>query len=208
MGQAFNKIDELTQVSPDALDVILIDASPDTDDALDLTVQLSLRFPQAKLVILGLDEMEETFLQFIEAGARGYVLKDAPLEDLKTVIYMVDREEAVCPPQIAYSVFSRVAELAQGQLAKQRNNHPKLTMRELEILQLIAHGLSNKQIAARINKSLFTVKNHVHNILEKLKVHYRQEAIKCAYKDGLLKKLESPRQNDNQAIDELTHTDK
>ena len=104
---------------------------------------------------------------------------------------MAHRGEAVCSPRIAYSVFSRVARLAQQQqLDRQHNSHQKLTAREVEVLQLIAHGLSNKEIAGRLHKSLYTIKNHVHNILEKLQVHYRQDAIECAYREGIIVKFE------------------
>ena len=190
VGQEFNQKDALTQVDATELDVVLIDINSLNDSALELTMRLSLKYPQARLVILGLDGEEENFLQFIEAGAIGYVLKEAGLVDLVAIIGMVFRGETVCSPQTAYSVFSRVAELSHEQLDRKTSGPQKLTMRELEILQLIADGLSNKQIAERLNKSLFTVKNHVHNILEKLHVHFRQEAIMCAYRNGILKRLE------------------
>jgi DNA-binding NarL/FixJ family response regulator len=189
VSQSTGQADALNSASPEELDGIILDADLPAGGALELTARLSLMFPRAKIIILGLKGVEDTFLQFIEAGASGYVSKEESPGELMSVIRMAHRGEAVCSPRIAYSVFSRVASLAHLQLNRQQDSHQKLTAREVEILELVAHGLSNKEIAEQLKKSLYTVKNHVHNILEKLQVHYRQEAIQCAYREGIIGKF-------------------
>jgi DNA-binding NarL/FixJ family response regulator len=172
-------------------DVVLIGMHLPDNSALALTYQISLEQPRSKLIILGLPEEEQIILEFIEAGASGYILKGGTLEDLRKTIQVVSRGEAVCSPRIAYSMFSRVAELAQTHRDHGQSEPIILTAREEEILQLIANGLSNKQIADRLFISLYTVKNHVHNILEKLQVRHRTEAVHRALVRGILKERHS-----------------
>jgi DNA-binding NarL/FixJ family response regulator len=168
-------------------DVVLIGMDLPDNSALALTHQISAELPRSKLIILGLPEDEQAVLRFIEAGASGYILKEESLEDLIKAIKVVSRGEAVCSPRIAYSMFSRVAELAQTHRDRSQIESISLTSREDEILQLIANGLSNKEIAGRLFISLYTVKNHVHNILDKLQVRHRSDAVHYAFSRGILK---------------------
>jgi len=125
------------------------------------------------------DAAEQTVFEFIEAGASGYTLKQSSLNDLLDAIEIVYRGEAVCSPRVAYSVFARIAQLAQSN-STHNENSSTLTIREEEILQLIVKGLTNKQIADKLYISFPTVKNHVHNILEKLGIRSRAEAVNYA----------------------------
>jgi two-component system, NarL family, nitrate/nitrite response regulator NarL len=119
----------------------------------------------------------------VEAGARGYVLRGASIDNLRIAVESIARGETVCSPQITYSMFSRLAELAHHAMGAQTI----LTTREMEILQLISQGWSNKRIANHLFVSLYTVKNHVHNILKKLQVQHRLEAVAYAYQRYWLK---------------------
>jgi Response regulator containing a CheY-like receiver domain and an HTH DNA-binding domain len=168
-------------------DMILIDVSEANDHALELTQGIRIALPLAKLIILGLPESESLILRYIEAGAHGYLTRDSCFQDLLTTIASVHRGETVCSTRIAYSLFSRMSELADRSY-KRKILELNLTNRELEILYLIADGLSNKQIAQRINLALSTVKNHVHSILEKLRLHNRSEAVHFALTEGILDK--------------------
>jgi DNA-binding NarL/FixJ family response regulator len=187
VGNATNPDEGFTEAKAQQPEVILIDIALPHNGAFELARQISLELPQVKVVILGVTVAEADILACVEAGASGYVGKDASLDDLIAAIRAVSRGETICSPQVAHSVFSRVAELASERHRRQRLDFANLTAREVEILQLIADGLSNKQIAQQLFLSLHTVKNHVHNILEKLKVRRRSEAARYAFLKGLLK---------------------
>lgn len=161
-------------------DVVLVGSGFSKNEALELTYEISSIYPHPKLIILGISEVEQTIFEFIEAGASGYTLKQSSLTDLLDAIEVVHKGEAVCSPRIAYSVFARIAQLSQSNPDHSEIRYPILTAREEEILQLIVDGLSNKKIADRLFISLSTVKNHVHNILEKLDVRSRAEAVNYA----------------------------
>ena len=135
-----------------------------------------------KLVALGLEEDDDAILPFIEAGASAYVLKEASVGELAQVLDRLLCGEVVCSPHIASKMFSRLADLARARRREERLEALNLTPRELEILQLVADGLSNKEIAGRLCVSFHTVKNHVHNILEKLDVQHRNQAVEHAYR--------------------------
>jgi len=134
-----------------------------------------------KVLVLGVDETDPDLLKCIEMGADGYVSKESSVEELGQAIEWVLAGGAVCPPRLAYSTFSLLAELAKEHQRSLRVEALQLTPREMEILQLIAENLSNKKIAERLSLSIYTVKNHVHHILDKLQVERRSEAVEYAY---------------------------
>ena len=126
------------------------------------------------MVALGVADADDHVLGCAEAGVAGYVPRDASLDDLVAVIESAFRGEAICSPRIAGSLLRRIATLAAGQNGTMPLAH--LTGREREIVRLIDRGLSNKEIARDLGIEVATVKNHVHNILEKLQVRRRGEA--------------------------------
>ena len=131
--------------------------------------------------------MTDEIMACIEAGAAGYVLKEASFDYLVEMIRSVHRGESFCSPRMAASLFSRIAELAGERLPSISLDSVKLTTRELEIINLIAEGLPNKKIAHRLSIEAQTVKNHIHNILDKLQLHNRLEAVEYARDRKLLK---------------------
>lgn len=179
-GQAADIAETLRLTKELNPNVVLVGSSFAKADALKLTYEISTTCPHCRVIILGLTEVEQTICEFIEAGASGYTLKQSSLSDLVEAIEIAHRGEALCSPRIAYSVFTRIARLSRSNLNQSEIQTPILTEREEEVLQLVADGLSNKHIAARLCISLSTVKNHVHNILEKLNVRNRAEAIRYA----------------------------
>lgn len=163
-------------------DVLLLDVGGPEPEIIESIKQFAEHLPEIKLIALGLDEKEKDILPFIEAGAHAYVLKEASMNELGQVIEQVLRGEAVCSPQIASKMFSRLADLARAKRRGERLQSLNLTPREIEILQLVADGLSNREIAGQLYLSFHTVKNHIHNILEKLKVQHRSQAVDYAYR--------------------------
>jgi two-component system, NarL family, nitrate/nitrite response regulator NarL len=151
-------------------DVILIDV-PIAEAHASLR-GLAAAVPSSRLVAVSATEEDSEIISWAEAGVAGYVTRENSLAELGDVIRSVARGEMPCSPRIAATLLRRV-----GDLAADRPLVPRLTSREIEVVQLIERGLSNKEIGRRLCIELATVKNHVHNILEKLQVHTRGEAV-------------------------------
>ena len=156
----------VTRAAPD---VVLVDV------ALTRSLPGLVAAAHAKVIAFGVAHDEEQVIACAEAGVHGYVECDATLADLERVLRGAVRDEAVCAPWMTGALLRRV-----GTLARDRDGEPaavqRLTMREREVMALVDEGLSNKQIARHLSIELPTVKNHVHNVLEKLEVHGRLEA--------------------------------
>ena len=131
---------------------------------------------EARVVVLGVHEVESEVVACAEAGVAGYVTREASLEELVEVVESVARGDSLLAPRIGALLLRRVAEAAAHSTDRTRAAAGRLTPRETEIVGLIDEGLSNKQIAGRLSIELATVKNHVHSILEKLEVERRAEA--------------------------------
>ena len=119
-------------------------------------------------------------LECVEAGAHGFVLEESSLEDLRNAIDLVVAGQRFYSQSIVESMFDQLALFSRESRWRSRLKNVALTQRELEVLRWIAEGLSNKQVARKLSVSLYTVKNHVHNILEKLQVSDRFEAVEQA----------------------------
>ncbi|HEX3455574.1 MAG TPA: response regulator transcription factor [Gaiellaceae bacterium] len=130
--------------------------------------------PGTRVVALAVPENEREVLACAEAGVAGYVTREGSVEDLVAAVESVARGETLCSPRMAATLFQRIATLALER--SPGSIESRLTSRELQILDLIDQGLSNKEIARLLTIELSTVKNHVHNILEKLQVSRRSEA--------------------------------
>jgi|SRR5215813_5084447 len=178
----------LQQIQEHSSDIILVDVHLPQMMVLALTQQLTRNFPHVRVLLLGVTGAKAEIQAYVEAGASGYVLKNTPFHELQSVIELVTRGETMCSPHIAHAMFARLSELAQTSASSVMHEPVILSDRELEILQLIAEGWSNRQIADHLYLSPHTVKNHVHNILKKLCVQRRLEAIKYASERQWLKK--------------------
>jgi len=153
-------------------DVVLVDAaSPEALPGVSAILDWS---PEVRIVALGVTDAERDVIAFAEAGVAGYVLRDASLEELVATVESAARGELRCSPKLAATLLRRVASLAATPDDRSAQHH--VTAREREILRLVDEGLSNKEIAARLFIQVATVKNHVHNILDKLGVRRRGEA--------------------------------
>lgn len=181
-GEALEKIKELRP------DVALIDIGMPGKDALTVTQALRQAVPEVKVIILGMPDLNEEIMACIEAGAAGYILKDATIGALVDTILAVHQGESFCSPRIAAALFSRVAELISECQPIIPQSTITLTSRELDIINEIAAGLSNKEIAQRLSIEPQTVKNHIHNILGKLQLTSRLEAVYYARERNLLNK--------------------
>jgi two-component system, NarL family, nitrate/nitrite response regulator NarL len=178
VGTASNRGDVLARVSDRSPDIVLVDAT--MTDAANIVRDVRDHAEGVKVVVITVGETEAEITQLAEAGVAGYVLPDGSLEDLVVAMESAVRGELYCPPRVAYSLLRRVGALAAAHdpnaTADPHNPIAQLTRREREILQLVDQGMSNKAIAVQLGIELATVKNHVHNILEKLHVHRRINA--------------------------------
>src|SRR6266550_754053 len=170
---------EAVAIAYSAPDVILVDV---TRNAGLVTLRLlSEAVPEIRLVAIAVRDLDPDVLACIEAGAVGYVLREASLDELADAVRRAVRDEPIASPHVIATLMRRVADLAA-------NGDPAsvgdLTTRELEVVELIEKGLSNKEIATQLSIAVTTVKNHVHSILEKLKVQRRGEAASLVRSSG------------------------
>ncbi|MEM7050103.1 MAG: response regulator transcription factor [Acidobacteriota bacterium] len=161
-------------------DLLLADLGQAQDETFDELVLLTQDHPTLTVLAIGLPESEDFILRCVDAGTHGWVLKDASFAELIKAIDMALRGETFCSPYVANIMFGQLADLVREQRRKERLEALTLTPREMEVLELIADGLSNKEIAARLYLSPFTIKNHVHRVLEKLEATDRAEAVRKA----------------------------
>lgn len=163
-------------------DVVLISTDLGSQKTLELVHALKETAPTVKVLILGLTESREQVLQYAQAGAIGYILADDSVEEMILRIRKAWQDQALISPKIAGALMRRLNELARlaiqpaAAMGENGNGTHGLTPREFEILELIAQGLSNREIAERLVIEVGTVKNHVHNILQKLEVSSREDA--------------------------------
>lgn len=161
-------------------DVALVSESLAQESTLELVRQLVQGAPEVKVLITGLTEEAETILQFVEAGASGYILKQESSAAMLQKVRAAHRNKAVVSPQVAASLMAHLAALSMRVSVKgthrEQYRFEELTPREREVLELLAEELSNQQIANRLHIEVGTVKNHVHHILKKLSANDRYEA--------------------------------
>jgi DNA-binding NarL/FixJ family response regulator len=153
--------------------VVLLDLGLRNGDSLRIAEAVRTEFPDARVIVMDLLPVHEDIVEFVHAGVSGFIMKDATLEDLVSTIRLVAQGTNVLPPQMTSSLFSEIARNAVAKGRPQLIEAVRMTPRERQVVNLIAEGLSNKQIAARLHIATHTVKSHVRNIMEKLTLHTR-----------------------------------
>ncbi len=171
-------------------DIFLVEASAPLPICLDQARCLQTIMPGCKTIILGVPNTDEAILACIEVGgASGYVLDNGSFDDVVRNIRAVAAGEAICSPHVANLAFARMSALARQASATGDNQQQYLTRREQDIIESIEKGLCNKEIAFRLGIEVSTVKNHVHNILDKLKLQDRRSAVRYVKEHGLIQNL-------------------
>ncbi len=153
-----------------------------------LLLELLNRCPEIKILLFGMDEDPDIFIRAVQLGVRGYILKDASAAEIITAIRIVARGEAFCPPRLCLTLIQHISnehklKPRSESLAAGRNG---LTHRQLELMHLVAQGLTNKEIAARLNLSEFTVKNHIRRVMRQMEADSRHEAVDLIRATGYL----------------------
>jgi DNA-binding NarL/FixJ family response regulator len=166
-------------------DVILMDVRMPKQSGTEACLDIKRVAPSAKIVMLTMSDDEVDLYDAIKNGASGYLLKDASIDQVAQAIRLVADGQSLISPSMAVKLLEEFKAISRSG-TKEDPIVPKLTGRELEVLNLVAHGLNNRDIAKQLFISENTVKNHVRNILEKLQLHSRVEAVMYAVREKLL----------------------
>jgi len=165
---------ELTQANLPP-DVVLLDLGLEKTDSLQLMSLLRTELPEARVIAMDILPEHVDIVEFVEAGGAGFILKSASIHEYVATIKAVANGEKVLPAVLTASLFTQIVASALATGKDLPDNAIRLTLREKEIVHLIAEGMSNKEIAAQLHIATHTVKSHVHNILEKLTLSSRLE---------------------------------
>jgi DNA-binding NarL/FixJ family response regulator len=163
----------LRRVGELAPDVLLLDLGLRSHSSLCTAEFIKTRFSAVKVIMMDLVPMQSDLVHFVRAGVSGFIHTDATSDDFLKTIRSVAGGTKVLPPSLIGSLFSQIVDLALKRSDQELFRAVRMTKREREIIEMISDGLSNKEIAQRINVATFTVKGHVHNILEKLALQSR-----------------------------------
>jgi DNA-binding NarL/FixJ family response regulator len=191
VGQAWDGVEALRQARALQPDVVLMDLKMPNMDGVAATGRIRAELPDTHVLILTTYADDEYIMAGVRAGARGYLLKDAPPDELVRAIRIVARGESLLQPVVAARVLDRLSALMDeegrgSESASRRAGEPGLTAREKEVLEMLAGGARNRDIAAALSISERTVKVHVANLMGKLEANTRTEAVARAIKLGLL----------------------
>ena len=184
VGEAADGVTATDLAVKTAPDVILLDVRMPRRTGVEACRAIKEAVPSAKIIMLTVSDEEADLYESVKNGAAGYLLKDSSIEEVAQAIRVVADGQSLISPSMAVKLIDEFKQMSQpdrGPVSTFR-----LTERELEVLRLVAQGLNNKDIAKRLFISENTVKNHVRNLLEKLQLHSRMEAVMYAVREKLL----------------------
>jgi two-component system NarL family response regulator len=167
-----------------APDVVLLDVNMPKRSGIDAAREIKAQLPSTQVVMFTVSDDEADLFEAIKAGASGYLLKEVDPSEVASAVRQIHAGQSLLSPAVASKLVSEFATMAKR--SDERAMRPKLTDRELEVLGLASDGLTNRQIGRRLHISENTVKNHMRNILEKLHLHSRMEAVLYAVREELI----------------------
>ncbi|MHB1687970.1 MAG: LuxR C-terminal-related transcriptional regulator [Ignavibacteriaceae bacterium] len=185
-GDGKNTLLKIQQLKPN---VVLLDLGLRSQNSLHVVEIVKSDFPEAKIIVMDLAPIQADILQYVKAGANGFILKDASLNDFLITIRTVAEGSTVLPPLLVDSLFSQIVDHAVREGKSKLKEAVRMTKREREVIELLSEGISNKEIGQKIHISTYTVKSHIHNIMEKLALHTRLEIANYSYTDETLKTI-------------------
>lgn len=185
-GDGKNTLLKIKQLKPN---IVLLDLGLRSQNSLHVVEIVKKDFPEAKIIIMDLAPVQADILQYVKAGANGFILKDASLNDFLITIRTVAEGSTVLPPLLVDSLFSQIVDHAVREGKSKLNEAVKMTKREREVIGFLGEGMSNKEIGQKIRISTYTVKSHIHNIMEKLALHTRLEIANYSYSSDTLKTI-------------------
>jgi DNA-binding NarL/FixJ family response regulator len=183
-GDAVAAVERAAELLPD---VVLLDVRMPKGSGIEACGQIKEVAPSARIIMLTISDEEADLYEAIKAGATGYLLKEISIDEVASAVRAVFDGQSLISPAMASKLLTEFALMAKRSNERaQQVPTPKLTDRELEVLKLVARGLNNRDIARELFISENTVKNHIRNILEKLQLHSRMEAVVYAVREKLL----------------------
>ena len=185
-GDGKNTLLKIKQLKPN---VVLLDLGLRSQNSLHVVEIVKKDFPLAKIIVMDLAPIQADILQYVKAGANGFILKDASLNDLLITIRNVNEGATVLPPLLVDSLFSQIVEYAVREGKSKLKEAVQMTKREKEVIGFLSEGMSNKEIGQKTHISTYTVKSHIHNIMEKLALHTRLEIANYSYTAETLKTI-------------------
>jgi DNA-binding NarL/FixJ family response regulator len=176
-------VDKAQELMPD---VVLMDVRMPRRSGIEATTQIRDLLPHAKILMLTISDDEADLYDAIKAGASGYLLKEINTEEVADAIRSVWAGQSRISPSMAAKLLQEFQAMSKRAEERAHVPTPRLTDREMEVLRLVAQGMNNRDIAKDLFISENTVKNHIRNILEKLQLHSRMEAVVYAVREKLL----------------------
>jgi DNA-binding NarL/FixJ family response regulator len=186
VGEAADGVEAISRVRELTPDIVIMDVRMPRASGIEAARTIRAVAPETKVIMLTVSDLEEDLYEAVKAGVNGYLLKEVAIPEVADAVRAVAAGHSLVSPSMASKLFTEFNVLAQQADDRQRSLSPRLTERELEVLKLVARGLSNRDIAGELYISENTVKNHVRNVLEKLQLHSRMEAVVYAMREKLL----------------------
>ena len=184
VGEAGDGVEGAALAESAAPDVVLLDVRMPKKSGIETCLAIKEAVPSAKIIMLTVSDEEADLYEAVKSGASGYLLKDSSIEEVAQAIRVVADGQSLISPSMAVKLIDEFKQMSKPE--REPGPALRLTERELDVLRLVAQGHSNKEIAARLFISENTVKNHVRNMLEKLQLHSRMEAVMYAVRENLL----------------------
>jgi DNA-binding NarL/FixJ family response regulator len=182
-GDGHEAVEKAQELMPD---VVLMDVRMPGQSGIKATEQIKDLIPHAKILMLTISDEEADLYDAIKAGASGYLLKEISIDEVADAVRSVWSGQSRISPSMASKLLTEFAAMSKRADERQQLPAPRLTEREMEVLKLVAQGMNNRDIAKELFISENTVKNHIRNILEKLHLHSRMEAVVYAVREKLL----------------------
>jgi DNA-binding NarL/FixJ family response regulator len=186
VGEAGDGQEAIERAESTTPDVVLMDVRMPKQSGIEATRTIKDTLPSTKILMLTISDEEADLYEAIKAGASGYLLKEISIEEVADAVRAVHAGQSLISPSMASKLLNEFAAMVKRRDERAQVPGPRLTSRELEVLKLVAKGLNNRDIGQELFISENTVKNHVRNILEKLHLHSRMEAVVYAVREKLL----------------------
>ncbi len=186
VGEASDGEEAVLKAAEVMPDIVLMDVRMPKRSGIEATAEIKELMPHVKILMLTISDEETDLYDAIKAGASGYLLKEIPIDEVADAIRGVWAGQSRISPSMASKLLTEFAAISKGADERTSMPAPRLTDREMEVLRLVAQGLNNRDIAKQLFISENTVKNHIRNILEKLHLHSRMEAVVYAVREKMI----------------------